>query len=132
METTTYPPDPSRPAVICWTCGSPGHLRKFCPQQTSYNYSSQQFDRRPSVINSNYSSLPSGSHNYKRVYLTACLAGVRRKFMLDTGCEQTVFPIEYVRDIPLTRASQRLTSANETPIEVTGAIIADLTIGRLH
>ena len=67
-----------------------------------------------------------------KVYLGMECFGVRRKFLLDPGCDMTLVPTSYVRGVRLNPTTKQAFAVNATEVDVKGEVRLTLRIESLE
>src|SRR5208282_1136318 len=73
----------------CYNCGDPSHFRRNCPSAMN----SQQVQRPPRPQMSRVSTSQKGG----RVYLMLKIKGQPVQCLLDSGCDQTLIPLDVIK-----------------------------------
>ena len=110
---------------LCFNCGKPGHRSRNCVQQ-----------KRTERDRNNFSAMKlacaAGSADKKhKVYLKMSADGVERQFLLDSGCDTTIVPLNFVKNHPIRPTRKTVSAANGTTIELAGEVSIQLQLGSL-
>ena len=136
------------PQAVCWNCNQHGHTRACCtadvtgPQvRGSLPSTTRTTAKTDNEINQRFTANiastkgASMNDNVKRgdshVYLVMECMGEARRFLLDSGCDTTIFPASYVRGAYVSPTSKRVFAANATEVDLGGEVKVDLKIGNL-
>jgi hypothetical protein len=119
------------PKGTCYNCGTVGHLRISCPllrnQGPPGGYDRQNRANSLAVKSANEKSGMNSKHN---VYLNVEMEGKPYKFLLDTGCDQTMIPDNLVKGKEILPTDKNVYAANGTNIALKGEVEFDLKVGR--
>ena len=63
------------------------------------------------------------------VYLEMSLNGVKRMFLVDSGCDMTLLPLRYVGNNQIRTSSRKVYAANGAEIVISGEVTVDLWLG---
>ena len=134
------------PQAVCGGCNQAGHTRRICPRENHSpnnsrfertdnhdmnRYVEEKFKNNATAIRRNMvRELEFNSGN--RAYLEMDCLGIQRRFLLDSGCDVTLFPAKYVEGARLLPTVKRAFAANATEIDLKGEVQLDLRIGHLH
>ena len=124
--------------AVCWNCGQPGHRKVDCrSRRTSgarvLSDSNGTRDARANMVRSRESLVGEVHQSHDReVYLEMECKGVKRMFLLDSGCDLTMVPTSYVRGASLLSTEQKVRAANGTAIDLKGKISMMLKLGNLR
>ena len=117
--------EPHRKNNLCFTCGGAGHRSRNCLQSKQPRRAGESFSAMKLAC---AAGAADGEH---RVYLKMRIGGTERQFLLDSGCDTTIVPLEFVRNVPLRPTRKTVSAANGTTIELAGEVSIRLQLGDL-
>ena len=130
----------SKKNVRCYNCNRYGHIKKECRQprrertdELAMHDSSISNVAEGNTTQQNYNAYRVGglfetSTEEQEVYLLAKIDGQERRCLLDSGCELSILPYEFVKNYELMPSHRRMRSANDVAIPVLGEVEVKLEL----
>ena len=137
----SFGPRPRRP-INCFRCDRPGHRMKFCrpkigPTRKCEQLEHSQSSEYPSEYQVRVAKLVAQSDAEEKPdlrrheYLDMKLNGRNQRFLLDFGCEDTLFPASCVRPCQIKPTDRKFKAADGTEIALLGEVEVTLQIEHL-
>ena len=120
---------PQRPRPTCFLCGQAGHLQAFCQNKRTFEGSPGY---QASIVKLAAQSVTEKPDLRGHVYLDMKLNGQDQRFLLDSGCDVTLFPASCVRSNQLKPTEKKVKAANGTEIALLGEVEVILQIEHLQ
>ena len=107
-----------RQPPLCWECGLPGHISRFCPKRNSTSTNPP-----PGLPHGTDLARKGSGHEQEKanVYVNLTLLGKDVSCLLDSGCDLTLVPKDLIRSyrhVHVKPTRQQLYAANSTPIAI--------------
>ena len=111
---------------LCFTCGGAGHRSRNCGQ------SKRSGSGRDNFAAMKLACAAGALDDEHKVYLKMRAAGAERRFLLDSGCDTTIVPLDFVRNLPIRSTRKTVCAANGTTIDLAGEVNIQLELGSLR
>ena len=125
---------------LCYRCREPGHIRRNCPLRNPVIYDQSRHDQSGNnlVVNVQPQGNRTVANSQCRIVnhlrfsrIVAEVNGVQRNCVLDTGCDQSIVPVQLVSNIALDTTAKKLTAANGTEVSLIGETVIHVKIGNI-
>src|SRR6267154_2596096 len=115
----------------CHYCKKEGHYKKDCPALERRRNDGQPFVKKNQFSAMKLACGLQGEQRSNQVYLDMKLDGINRSFLLDSGCDMTLLPAQFVQEYPLRETSKVVHAANGATIKLLGEVDISLRLGNL-
>src|SRR6266496_2617948 len=117
--------DKARKPFLCYGCNEEGHMKRNCPKSAEGKETNAKDPPTPPAA----ARRAAGSLTSPDTYMDIEMNGLTYQCLIDSGCDQSLIPLDYVRGAQLTPVAIDVKTATGGDIRVLGSTTVHFRVG---